>query len=128
MPRRKVPELEQSLVDLTQKQFLKLSDAKAVELLRIQTEDKRLRARHALLGITFGTVCHSLRAGPRGLFRSVILLRGRQPQSEARQACIGLTIDYRLLYVVHVIREGDVLRLISARLAEPEERRRYEND
>jgi uncharacterized protein len=49
------------------------------------------------------------------------------PQSEARQACIGLTIDYRLLYVVHVIREGDVLRLISERLAEPAERRRYEN-
>jgi uncharacterized DUF497 family protein len=50
------------------------------------------------------------------------------PNEEARQACIGLTTDYRLLYVVHVIREGDVLRLISARLAEPAERRRYENE
>ena len=50
------------------------------------------------------------------------------PQDEARLACIGLTADYRLLYVVHVIREGDVLRLISARLAEPAERRRYENE
>ena len=50
------------------------------------------------------------------------------PEEEARQACIGLTTDYRLLYVVHVIREGDVLRLVSARLAEPAERRRYEND
>ncbi len=50
------------------------------------------------------------------------------PQEEARQACIGLTTDYRLLYVVHVIREEDVLRLISARHAEPAERRRYEND
>ncbi len=50
------------------------------------------------------------------------------PQEEARQACIGLTTDYRLLYVVHVIRKGDVLRLISARLAEPAERRRYEDD
>jgi uncharacterized protein len=50
------------------------------------------------------------------------------PDQEARHACIGLTIDYRLLYVVHVIREGDVLRLISARLAEPAERRRYEDD
>jgi len=28
------------------------------------------------------------------------------PQEEARQACIGLTTKYRLLYVVHVIREG----------------------
>ena len=50
------------------------------------------------------------------------------PHEEARQACIGLTVDYRLLYVVHVVREGDVLRLISARVAEPAERRRYEND
>jgi uncharacterized DUF497 family protein len=50
------------------------------------------------------------------------------PLEEARQACIGFTTDYWLLYVVHVVREGDVLRLISARIAEPAERRRYEND
>jgi uncharacterized DUF497 family protein len=50
------------------------------------------------------------------------------PQEEARQACIGLTIDYRLLYVVHVVWEGDVLRLIYARPTEPAERTRYEND
>jgi uncharacterized DUF497 family protein len=50
------------------------------------------------------------------------------PDEESRQAFIGLTTDYRLLYVVHVVREGDVLRLISARVAEPAERRRYEND
>ena len=49
-------------------------------------------------------------------------------EGEQRQVCIGLTVDYRLLYVVHVIRESDVLRLISARFAEPAERRRYEND
>lgn len=50
------------------------------------------------------------------------------PESELRQACIGLLTDFRLLYVVHVLREGEVLRLISARVAEPAERRRYEND
>jgi uncharacterized protein len=50
------------------------------------------------------------------------------PEEEARQACIGLTTEYRLLYVVHVIREGDVLRLISARMAEAAERRRYEDE
>ena len=50
------------------------------------------------------------------------------PEEEARQAFIGLTTDYRLRYVVHVVREGDVLRLISARIADPAERRRYEND
>ena len=50
------------------------------------------------------------------------------PQDESRQACVGLTTDYWLLYVVHVVREADMLRLISARLAEPAKRRRYEND
>jgi uncharacterized DUF497 family protein len=50
------------------------------------------------------------------------------PTEEARQACIGLTTDYRLLYVVHVMWEGEMLRLISARLAEPAERRRYEDE
>lgn len=50
------------------------------------------------------------------------------PHEEVRLACIGLTTDYRLLYVVHAIREGDVLRLISARHAEPAERRRYEGE
>ena len=49
-------------------------------------------------------------------------------QEEARQACIGLSADYRLLYVVHVIRESEMLRLISARVAEPAERSRYEDD
>ncbi len=49
-------------------------------------------------------------------------------EEEARQVCLGLTADYRLLYVVHVVREGDVLRLISARLAETAERRRYEDE
>lgn len=50
------------------------------------------------------------------------------PEEEMRHACIGLASDYRLLYVVHVIWEGDVLRLISARVAETAERRRYEDD
>ena len=60
--------------------------------------------------------------------RSLARYEDASPQEEARQACIGLTTDSRLLYVVHVVREGDVLRLISARVAEPAERRRYEHD
>ena len=50
------------------------------------------------------------------------------PNEEARQVCIGLTTDYQVLYVVHVIREDDVLRMISAGPAELAERRRYENE
>ena len=49
------------------------------------------------------------------------------PQWEARQACIGQDRIYRVLYVVHVEREHDVLRLISARPADAAERIRYED-
>ncbi len=50
------------------------------------------------------------------------------PDEEVRLACIGLTTEYRLLYVVHAVREADVLRLISARAAGSAERRRYEDE
>ena len=50
------------------------------------------------------------------------------PDNEARQACIGLTTGYELLYVVHVVRERDTLRLIPARHAELAERKRYEDE
>lgn len=47
--------------------------------------------------------------------------------TEVRQLCIGYTSASRLLCVVHVVREHGVLRIISARPAEPSERRRYED-
>lgn len=47
-------------------------------------------------------------------------------EGEQREAVIGLTVDWRLLYVVYVLR-GDVVRIISARLAEKSEREFYEN-
>jgi uncharacterized protein len=75
-----------------------------------------------------GTAFASSRPGKKVFLDQLACYEDASPQEKARQACIGLTTDYRRLYVVHVIREGDVLRLISARLAEPVERRRYEND
>lgn len=47
---------------------------------------------------------------------------------EQRDANLGMTVDWQLLYVVFVMRETDVVRIISARKATPEERRRYENE
>jgi uncharacterized DUF497 family protein len=45
---------------------------------------------------------------------------------EERDRVVGMTIDWRLLIVVHA--EGrDVVRLISARSATSEERRKYED-
>jgi hypothetical protein len=46
--RKKEPET--SILDVTGAQFQALSDAKAVELLRVQSITVRLKARHALAG------------------------------------------------------------------------------
>jgi uncharacterized protein len=46
---------------------------------------------------------------------------------EPRDAAIGLTEDWTLLFVVHILREGDTIRIISARQATAQERRSYED-
>jgi uncharacterized DUF497 family protein len=48
-------------------------------------------------------------------------------QEEERYVLIGTTFRGRLVVVVHTDREG-ATRLVSARMAEPRERRRYEQD
>jgi len=45
---------------------------------------------------------------------------------ELRETIIGMTENWRLLYVVYVLRE-DMIRIISARKATKSERRWYEN-
>ena len=47
-------------------------------------------------------------------------------ESEARDAAIGMTEDWSVLFVVHVLRREDRIRIISARQATAEERRIYE--
>ena len=47
---------------------------------------------------------------------------------EQRDANLGRTVDWQLLYVVFVMRENKIIRIISARKATPDERRRYENE
>jgi uncharacterized DUF497 family protein len=45
---------------------------------------------------------------------------------EARDAVIGYDTQGRLLFVVHVEIEGELIRIISARKATPEDRDRYD--
>ena len=45
---------------------------------------------------------------------------------EARDAVIGYTESQKLLFVVHVARHEEVIRIISARRATQQERRAYE--
>jgi uncharacterized DUF497 family protein len=47
---------------------------------------------------------------------------------EIRVAAIGLTEDWSMLFVVHMWREGDFIRIVSARLATAQERRSYEDN
>jgi hypothetical protein len=42
------------------------------------------------------------------------------------QAIIGETLDEHLLYVVHIIRNDEVIRIVSARPVTSHERREYE--
>lgn len=46
---------------------------------------------------------------------------------EVRDAVIGFTADQRLLYVVHIEVNGEYIRIISARKATVEERKRYDS-
>jgi uncharacterized DUF497 family protein len=46
---------------------------------------------------------------------------------EKREIIIGHSLDGRLLIVIFTERENDTIRIISARLATPKERRDYEN-
>ena len=45
---------------------------------------------------------------------------------EARDAIIGRAESQALLFVVHVIRHEEIIRIISARYATPQERRTFE--
>jgi uncharacterized DUF497 family protein len=47
--------------------------------------------------------------------------------TELRVAAIGADFDFQVLYVVHVIAEEEYIRIISARKADPAERKRYED-
>ncbi len=46
---------------------------------------------------------------------------------EARDAVIGMTESWEVLFVVHLERDGDAIRLISARRVTAKERNQYEN-
>ena len=49
-------------------------------------------------------------------------------EDEPREAAIGMTETWNHLFVVHVIRHEDTIRIISARPITPQERRTHEDD
>jgi uncharacterized DUF497 family protein len=71
-------------------------------------------------GISFEAACQVF-------FDPFIRIEDASTGEEQREAAIGLTEDWTLLFVVHMLREGDTIRIISARPATAQERRFYED-
>jgi uncharacterized protein len=71
-------------------------------------------------GISFETACEVF-------FDPFVHLMHALEESESREAAVGFTEDSMLLFVVHLIRETEDIRIISARAATARERRDYEN-
>jgi len=71
-------------------------------------------------GVSFEIACQVF-------FDPLIRMDDASIGGEERDAAIGLTEDWSLLFVVHLLREGDAIRIISARPATAQERRTYED-
>jgi uncharacterized protein len=73
-------------------------------------------------GISFERACEVF-------FDPFVRLEDASPsEEERREAVIGLTEDWELLFVVHLIRKDDTIRILSARPATAHERSRYEDE
>ena len=71
-------------------------------------------------GISFEEACQVF-------FDPLLRVEDAATGDEQRDAVIGLTENWALLFVVHMSGEGDAIRIISARQATAQERRAYEN-
>lgn len=60
-------------------------------------------------------------------FDPFLVLVDASRNDEARDAVIGLDTRWNLLFVVHIEREDNTIRIISARKATRQEREIYEN-
>jgi len=72
-------------------------------------------------GVSFEKACEVF-------FDPFLRLAGAGGEGEAREAAIGLTEDWTLLFVVRIVRRANAIRIISARPATAVERKRYEHE
>jgi len=84
-------------------------------------DPEKAAANIAKHNVSFGQACEVF-------FDPFVRLVDASDQGEPREAAIGLTEDWALLFVVHVIRGEDTIRIIPARPATPSERRDYEHE
>jgi uncharacterized DUF497 family protein len=56
----------------------------------------------------------------------LLVYKDTNEEDGATQAVIGETLNEHLLFVVHIVKQQEVIRIISARTVTPHERREYE--
>ena len=61
-------------------------------------------------------------------FDPFVRLVDASDHGETRDAALGLTENWQFLFVVHLVRPGEAIRIISARPATPSERKVYEHE
>jgi len=71
-------------------------------------------------GISFETACEAF------LDPFVQSIDVDEVDEELREAIIGMTISWKLLYVIYTIRNEKIFRIISARSVTKIERKKYE--
>ena len=81
-----------------------------------QKTDENLRKHN----VSFETACEAF------FDPFVLWLDEEVVEGEVRETIIGMTVNWRLLYIVYVMRD-DTIRLISARKVTKAERKRYED-
>ena len=72
-------------------------------------------------GVRFEQACEAF-------FDPFFQIHDATDDDETREAVVGLTEDWTLLFVVHLLRENETIRIISARPVTREERSVYENN
>ena len=83
-------------------------------------DDRKAIENRAKHGVGFETACEAF-------FDDLSMYVDATASEERRAAVIGTSNARSLLYVVHIEREEDEVRIISARVATNQERRRYED-
>ena len=89
---------------------------------------RRLPGRSASDSLEVPETRRFLRRGPLRVLRSTgrrVLNDAEHAEREDRLLLLGVSAKLRILMVCHCIREGDVIRLISARKATRNEQRHY---
>ena len=87
--------------------------------MQFEWDEEKARTNLKKHGVSFESACEIF-------FDPLMLLRGADDPEEGTQVAIGETLSERLLYVVHLVKREERIRIVSARAVTAHERREYE--